>query len=398
MKRILTIALAAILLLSCTITSIAEEPETIKIALINALSGDSAEGGQHELEAAQLAIKHINEKGGIQSLGGAKLELVSADYTSSTDNTRSVVERVLSSNDITAGVGGTTSGLILPTLSIWERYGVPLVTENNATDLTNQGYEYVFSVHCRATSNGEVSVQFVQDLEELFGIDASKCAIIYENSAKGMSSADGARAMIEKAGMSIVYDESHPNTITDVSSIITAVKSTGATVNFIYTIEQVAKLLFTTARDLDYYPVTIAATQTPSFYDALGDAINGTLVSCNWCYGNKNVVENPEYKAIVDEYKETYGYFMDQSAGGVYSSVMIIADALEQCGTTDKEVLRDTIKNGAFETLLDGTVTFNEGGANENASAVIAQWQEGDLITIYPERLASGTYIDPSEM
>lgn len=397
MKKLLAILLTGILMLACCATAMAED-ETIKIALINALSGDSAEGGQHELEAAQLAVKHINEAGGIQSLGGAQLELISVDYTSSTDNTKSVVERVLSSNDITAGVGGTTSGLILPTLSVWEKYGVPLVTENNATDLTSQGYEYIFSVHCRATSVGEVSVDFIQSLQESYGIDASKCAIIYENSAKGMSSADGARATIEEAGMEIVYDDSHPNTITDVTSIITAVKSSGATVNFVYTIDQVAKLLFTTARDLEYFPVTIGSNATPSFYDALGEATNGTLVGCNWMYTNKNVVENPEYQAIVDEYEETYGYYMDQSAGGVYSSIMIIAQALEECGTTDKEVLRDTIRDGSFETLLDGVVTFNEGGANENASAVICQWQDGELVTIFPEHLASGTYIDPSEM
>lgn len=398
MKKVLSLVLAVVLTLVCAFTAVAEEPATIKIALINALSGDMAEGGQHELEAAQLAIKNINDAGGIKSLGGAKLELVSADYTSSTDNTKSVVERVLSSNDIVAGIGGTTSGLILPTLPVWEKYGIPLVTENNATDLTSQGYEYVFSVHCRATSCGEVSVDFVKSLQETYDIDASKCAIIYENSAKGMSSADGARATIEKAGMGIVYDDSHPNTITDVTPILTAVKSSGAAVNFIYTIEQVAKLLFTTSRDLEYYPMMITANQTPSFYDALGDAINGTLVACNWTYGNKNVVENPEFKAVTDAYEETYGYFMDQSAGGVYSSVMIIAEALEACGTTDGEILRDTIRAGSYETLLDGTVTFDEGGANNNASAVIAQWQDGELVAIYPEHLASGTYIDPSQL
>ena len=68
MKKWFAFVLTVALVLGCVTSALAEETQTIKIALINALSGDSAEGGQHELEAAQLAVKHINDAGGIQSL------------------------------------------------------------------------------------------------------------------------------------------------------------------------------------------------------------------------------------------------------------------------------------------------------------------------------------------
>ena len=369
-----------------------DNPGVVKIALINALSGTSAEAGNLELQAAQLACEKINESGGIKSLNGAQLEIVSYDYTSDPNNTKSVVERVLSSEDIVAGVGGTTSGLLLPTLPVWESYEIPIVTENNAPDLTNQGYEYVFSVHCRGTEVGTTSVEFIQWLQEQ-GYDVSKAAIIFENSAKGISSAEGARQYCESAGLEIVYDESHPNTITDVTSIVTAAKSAGAEVCFVYTLDQVSKLITTTMKDLDYNPITLSSNTTPSFYEALGEDSNGILCGANWFPTNAAVVNDPEKDAIVNEYEERYGMFIDQCGGGVYSSVMIIAQALEECGTTDGAVLKDTIANGTWDVLLgDGTLTFNDAHEAVGPFAVIGQWQDGHIVTIYPEDAASGEF------
>ena len=395
MKRFVTLLLSLVMLATVVsgvgMTAFADAPDTIKIALVNALSGTSAEQGNLELGAANLAIDTINAAGGIKSLGGAKLELVSADYTSDANNTKSVVERVLSSEDIVAGVGGTTSGLLLPTLPVWEAYEIPIVTENNAPDLTNQGYEYVFSVHCRGTEVGTTSVEFIQWMNEN-GSDIQKAAIIFENSAKGISSADGARSYCEKLDLEIVYDESHPNTITDVTSIVTAAKSSGADVCFVYTLDQVSKLICTTMKDLSYNPITISSNTTPSFYDALGEDSNGVICNANWFVTNA-IMSEPENAAIAEEYLKRNGFFMDQCAGGVYSSVMIIAQALETCATTEGSVLKDTIAQGTWKVLLgDGEITFNEKHEAVGPHAVIGQWQEGKIVTIYPENYASGVY------
>jgi branched-chain amino acid transport system substrate-binding protein len=367
------------------------------LALITSLSGDSTENGTLERAGIELAVKHINEAGGIKSLGGAKIELSIDDYTSNTDNTKSVVERVLSRGDIIAGVGGGTSGLVLPTLPVWESHGVPLVTHNNADNLSSQGYEYIFSIHCRASSVGQVSVEFIEWLKGKIGLNVNNAALIYENSAKGINSANGARVTIQRVGMNLVFDDSHPNTLTDATALVTSVKATNADVCFVYTIYQVCKLLFTSMQNLNYNPVTITGNSLPSFYDALGESMNGVLVSANWFATNKNLVEDPRKKAIMDEFEKNYGYFMEQCAGGAYSAVMIIAQALEQTGSRDTTALREAIATGTFDTLLaGGSIKLSANGANEISTAAIGQWQNGKLITIYPEYIASGEYIDPA--
>ena len=52
--------------------------ETVKIGFLNPFSGSDAESGMLDTEGARLAVKHINESGGIKALGGAQIELIEA--------------------------------------------------------------------------------------------------------------------------------------------------------------------------------------------------------------------------------------------------------------------------------------------------------------------------------
>ena len=54
--------------------------EKVKVGYLIPLSGTAASSiGQDMSRGTHLAIKHINESGGIKSLGGAQLELVEID-------------------------------------------------------------------------------------------------------------------------------------------------------------------------------------------------------------------------------------------------------------------------------------------------------------------------------
>ena len=71
---------------------------------------------------------------------------------------------------------------------------------------------------------------------------------------------------------------------------------------------------------------------------------------------------------------------------------------MEKCGTTDGETLCETIASGEWECMLgDGTITFNEAHESVGPHAVIGQWQNGGIVTIYPENIATGTYKTPDQ-
>jgi len=73
----------------------AEEVTTIKVGALHPVSGDSAATGKAMRQALTFAIDEVNAQGGIQSLGGAKIELVYGDTQTKPDVGVSEVERLI---------------------------------------------------------------------------------------------------------------------------------------------------------------------------------------------------------------------------------------------------------------------------------------------------------------
>ena len=80
---------------------------------------------------------------------------------------------------------------------------------------------------------------------------------------------------------------------------------------------------------------------------------------------------------------------------------MVIVDALERCGSTDRTVLRDAIREcniQAYPVGGDGHIKFDENGLNTSAVNVVLQWQDMDgTLTprlVYPPEFGSGEFID----
>ena len=87
--------------------------------MIAPLSGPWARQGQLLQMGAEMARDDINGKGGIESLGGAKIDIIFADAGDSTEKAKNAAQRLLSRQpDLVGGTGG--GGLSLFTLAVTE--------------------------------------------------------------------------------------------------------------------------------------------------------------------------------------------------------------------------------------------------------------------------------------
>jgi branched-chain amino acid transport system substrate-binding protein len=380
--------------------------DVIKIAAMFPMSGVGADNGVQNINGCQLAVDHINEAGGIKSLGGAKLELVIGDFMSDTNQCKSVAERVLQDTSIVAATGASSSSYVLPMLPVFEKAGVPYITAQVAPAITNQGYQYVFETTAMAPENGKVQVNFINWLNEEQDMGLEKVGIIYENTEYGQSNAESAKSLAESAGLEVVFDESFPAGITDAGALIANLKNSGAQVVIPSCYTQDAKTLFNTMSSMNYYPVIIGGGSGflyPAFAEELGDAVNGITSSASGGWDTRNIQESEEFRKVPELYMEKYGEFMTEQAVASYNSIYILAYALEECGTTDRDTLRDTIRGLNIDTfVVGGPLAFDETGYNTNAYSVINQWQkqeDGTYLpcTIFPEEAATAEYQRPEE-
>src|SRR5438034_741040 len=63
----------------------------VKVAVLVPLSGAWARSGEFHVKGAELAVKHINDAGGIKALGGAKMKLVTKEATGKAPKTVAII-------------------------------------------------------------------------------------------------------------------------------------------------------------------------------------------------------------------------------------------------------------------------------------------------------------------
>ncbi len=376
------------------------EPKTIKVAAAYPMSGTSAELGMMGHDGLELGIKHINDNGGIQSMGGAKIEVVWADTTSDPAQAQNVVERLVADEEILCFFGTGSSAVMMPVIPILDKNGIPAITNAGSASVTEQGSENIFQVPHSTDLGGANVMRFLQWLNEEQGYDYKKVAIVYENSTFGIDMAEGSRADAEEYGMEIVFDESFPPGLTDASAIVTAMKNSGAEVFLPATYAAESKLFLDMMKNMDYHPLVIGPVAWPSLGEGLGDSVNGVISTGSWGWNTKNVMDIPENQAIVEEFEKTYGYFMSEQAGPNYVCAQVLAAALEESQATTREELREAIsKVHLTDSLIcPGELMFDENGKDIAARAVCFQWQEGIPRAIFPTEYSVSAFIDPNKI
>lgn len=378
--------------------------KTVKIAFLNPLSGGNADAGKQDLDAAKLAVDDINAAGGIKSLGGAKVELVVSDTTSDPTQAKSVAERTFSSGDISGVVGTGISGLTLPILPILEKNQIPAVTNSISNDITKQGYKYIFETVPKGSMFGNTQVEFLKYLNTQYNLGITKVAIVYENSAYGVSTAKGVRDIAKNAGLDVVVDQSYPAGFTDASALVTSLKSSGAKAVFPVSYTNDAKLIISTMKSMNYSPLILgggAGFLWPAFAKALGSDVNGFISVGSWNWDSKNISQNSELAKITSAFETKYGYYMTEHAGPTYTAVRLIAAAVEKAASSDSKKVRDAlaqmdITSGPESLMQPGKLKFDETGWNMNVHPVMIQWQDGKPRTVFPLEDANAKLIVPT--
>ncbi len=105
----------------------------MKVGVLQPLTGALANDGQAGRLGAELAIKAINDAGGIKSLGGAKIEPDFGDARSTPEGGSAEVER-MDSDGVSAIVGGFASPICLAATQAASRYDLPYIVDVGVSD------------------------------------------------------------------------------------------------------------------------------------------------------------------------------------------------------------------------------------------------------------------------
>ncbi len=106
---------------------------------------------------------------------------------------------------------------------------------------------------------------------------------------------------------------------------------------------------------------------------------------------------------VGDEFLADFKEFTGQDLGGTYNttyaSTWLLADALEEACSVDPKVLAETLRTTTFKdgewNFMWPEASFDEKGRLEQAPTVIGQWQDGQMVAIWPDDLAAAEALWP---
>ncbi|MCG6535221.1 MAG: ABC transporter substrate-binding protein, partial [Syntrophales bacterium LBB04] len=224
--------LAGLLVLTCG----GEKSNTIRIGVIAELTGDMPAVGESCKKAAELAVKEMNDAGGLD-VGGKKykVDLFVEDNAGKAEQSASAGQKLITQQKVLAVVGPNATRYAIPASEIAESSKVVLITPwstNPKTTLdakTDKPKKFVFRACFIDPFQGRVLAKFALD-----GLKARKAAVLYDVASdynKGI--AEYFKATFEQNGGQIVAFETYTTNDKDFSGQLTKIKRASPDVIFL---------------------------------------------------------------------------------------------------------------------------------------------------------------------
>jgi branched-chain amino acid transport system substrate-binding protein len=387
-RRTLLSGTAALLAAPFVLSSARAEAPAVNVGVIMPLSGANAQFGINARNGIELAADEINSAGGIAELGGAKINLIVADATSTPTTAGNVAQRLITQQDVTAVLGAFASSLTIAISEVTERRDIPLLTMSFADQITGRGYKNIFQVVAKASVIGKAQFDYVAAIAQAAGSKIEKIAIMYEDTAYGTAQATGLRAGAKAANVEIVMDDAYPLGITDTTPLVNKLRGSGAQVVFPISYLNDSLLII---RSMRQQKLTIPAIGgaagyvIPDFEKALGEYAENVL-SIN----TSNYDLAPE---LTDRFRKRFGYFMVHEALEHAVTLEVLVQAIRKAKSSKAEDVAAALRGARFtggwiNGMTGGAVQFDQTGLNVLSVPLMVQWRGKDIVTVWPKDIA----------
>src|SRR5438874_2921815 len=383
------------------------QAKSVKMAMIAPLSGPWARQGQLLRQGAEMAIDEINQKGGIQKLGGAKFELVVADAGDSTEKAKNAAQRLLSDQpDLIGGFGSWLSSFTLAVTEVTERAQMPWLTLSYSDAITNRGFKFIFQTSPTADHQAAETLPTALKLAEAAtGKRPKTIGIFQDNTASPVSFGKQLRegGGLDKAGLKAVVDEVFTPPLSDATPLVGKVRS--ARPDFLLLLMSAMPDVKLVLEKLDEFKLAKGKMPLVGNGSPLGAPEMLKLIGPELLEGMLFSVANWPLKGqeeFIERFKKRTGEpFATQDALCGYGDVAILKEALEAAGAADKLKVAEAIRQmnlttGPAAQFFPGPNQFDGEGVRQDVPMIFAQWQKGVPLTVFPEDRALAKPFWPS--
>ena len=373
----------------------------VKIGSIQPMTGILAVVGKTARQGNQLAIDDVNARGGIKSMGGAKLSLVPGDTQAKPEVARAETERLMRDGAHVL-VGAFNSSDIAAIIQAIQQSNKPIplmIDIGSADQLTEQGVKYVFRSFTTSSTLGRRGIEYLLDMFKTTGVECKRAVFFHTSDLFGQVGKDKTMEWHKKLSAPFEVAEiiSYPVNTQDLSTEVSRAKAAKPDLILAITRPNDAIML---VQELYKQRVDVKAIMgpgNPGFYQptfarTLGKLAEFTMANAPW-YNPKS----PLTAKVAADYEKRFGDPLTTESAWAYQGVMVITDILERAGSTDPDKFVEAARktNMKDHIVSGGPVQFDERGDNVGASSAMVQIREARAKVVFPKEFAELQVVYP---
>ncbi len=346
-----TQAFVAAALMSLALTSHAADP--IKIGVSGPYTGGSAPMGVSMRDGVKLAVAEINAAGGVL---GRQIQLVERDDEAKNERGVQIAQELINKEKVVATVGFINTGVALASQRFYQEAKIPVINNVATGTVITKQFEkekdnYIF----RTSAADKIQAKMIAD-EAVDKQKFTKVAILADSTNYGQLGREDLEKVLADKKVTPVAIEKYNIKDVDMTAQLLKSKQGGAQAVLTYGIGPELAQIANGMEKLNWQVPIIGSwpLSMGNFIDNSGKNGNGARMPQTFIQDGNT----PKRKAFIEAYQKAYKVDRMPSAVSAaqgYDSIMLLAAAIKQAGTTDGDKVRAALEN--LNTKVEGVVT-----------------------------------------
>lgn len=344
------------------------EPAEIRVGLLV----DS--NREPPVAAARLAIRAVNEAGGIEVGGRPHQVVLVVENTQDTpEGASGAALKLINQQAVAALVGPGHSRTAIPAAEVANHARIPMISSGSTHPRTTAGKDCVFRVAFLDSFQGRVMARFAID-----DLGATSASVLYDvASAYSRNVAAVFQRVFAAAGGRVVASESYTTGDQDFRDQLLRIRDGKPQVLFLPNFRDDVVAQTSQARRLGIDAAFLGSDSWTPPALTWQPELEGAFLSLHWHLDVGHA--NAGARAFIAAYRRAHDQDPTNIAALTYDAMNLLLAAIRSSGKGDPEAIRRALSRLEHFPGVTGEITYRGTGGDPPKQAVIAQLREGKV-------------------
>ncbi len=352
-----TTALATLLSVAPGGSSIAmADEDPIKLGIVAPMSGPNARYGAFSMRGAELAVKEINDAGGVD---GHKIELYNADSQGTPVEGVSATRRLIDEDEVGFIIGDVSSSVTLAMQPVAEDAEVLLLNAASSNPKITYGagvggYKWTYRNYPTDENRALVVAKYAAEQRHF-----TKFAVLSVDTDYGRSAIEFTKKYLPEFKGEILSEDYYKEGEVDFRSVLSKIRDNGAQAIIMYGLADTTPIVARQMVELGLAgKVTLIGNgefNTAKTIESAPTALEGAVEAAAWL----PAWDSTESKAFVEKFTTTYNEAPNNHAYVHWDTVHLLAQAIHEAGSIEQDKVREALSKIKYKSPV-GEVAFDD--------------------------------------